>query len=666
MDEGVKEEPTHTIAPKFLGKAGWVKKATSRLLASYKERYVHVEKTEVLVYENEELLVCMETLDLEKYERCRELKSAFTKKNRLILIAAKTGSKVHDVKFQAQSGEEKDAWIKALSDGINRAKNKIFDEVKVEDDSGLEHPTRTRPKGNRNRRPPTRIHMKEVAGVSSDGILRLDLDLEDSMMPFGSCDGAAPSVPAPLSSLTEDAEPEEEPQAQPEPKKIKPPMPPTKEKKPTTPEDGDETGDAPEKKVLTPPLPPSKQSKPCTSPAEEAEESEESSHQSPDPKKAGPPPMPPSKPVSSPEDSQPPAPPPKDKKPSKAVEWSKEVSKEEEDEKKEETTGTPVTSEVKEPSALMCDVRDDPAEGSSSEEDGRLNKTSGSETQTSDQLPVGSSGRKNPSTPVPPRKKPAKVPQPKAQPGAQADSCSSETSLTSVPAESEIHVLEVMVSEDVADSPSLSLSPGISLSPSLSLSPGLSLSPSPNLSPLLGHAGVDKKAEEKSVDSGQHSDADSDGSEGEDLLAASTAALRGSHAGLDVLSVSEDEMQTSNSLKVTQPRQSSEAASLKPAVKAKSASVADLLSASSGAAQKTAPRDNVTKLVTEVALEMEKTSELLSRVSKLQGRSSSESVPEELLDKAMEKMTEVDHFLRKLKKCKDSTAVKSSSSRNSW
>lgn len=37
--------------------------------------------------------------------------------------------KIQDVKFQAQTAEEKEAWIKALSDGIHRAKNKVFDEV---------------------------------------------------------------------------------------------------------------------------------------------------------------------------------------------------------------------------------------------------------------------------------------------------------------------------------------------------------------------------------------------------------------------------------------------------------------------------------------------------------------------------------------------------------
>lgn len=36
---------------------------------------------------------------------------------------------VSDIKFQAPSGEEKESWIKALNEGINRGKNKAFDEV---------------------------------------------------------------------------------------------------------------------------------------------------------------------------------------------------------------------------------------------------------------------------------------------------------------------------------------------------------------------------------------------------------------------------------------------------------------------------------------------------------------------------------------------------------
>lgn len=41
------------------------------------------------------------------------------------------GIQVHDVRFQTQTAEEKEAWIKALSNGINRAKNTILDEVNV-------------------------------------------------------------------------------------------------------------------------------------------------------------------------------------------------------------------------------------------------------------------------------------------------------------------------------------------------------------------------------------------------------------------------------------------------------------------------------------------------------------------------------------------------------
>ncbi|XP_035769472.1 pleckstrin homology domain-containing family O member 2 [Neolamprologus brichardi] len=160
MEDGAKEDPALKKEPKFLSKAGWLKKGYGRLLASYKDRYIQVEKTEIVVYENEDLQNCLERLDLENYDKCHELKSPFTKKQRLILIrSAKSTNKVREE--SAQTVEDKEAWIKALSDGINRAKNKIFDEVKIDQSSNLEHVTRTRPKGNRNRRPPTRIHMKE-------------------------------------------------------------------------------------------------------------------------------------------------------------------------------------------------------------------------------------------------------------------------------------------------------------------------------------------------------------------------------------------------------------------------------------------------------------------------------------------------------------------------
>ena len=51
--QGVKGDPAQPKDARFLSKAGWVKKASGRFLAVYKDRYVHVEKTELVVYENE-------------------------------------------------------------------------------------------------------------------------------------------------------------------------------------------------------------------------------------------------------------------------------------------------------------------------------------------------------------------------------------------------------------------------------------------------------------------------------------------------------------------------------------------------------------------------------------------------------------------------------------
>uniref|UniRef100_A0A665U9Z7 PH domain-containing protein n=1 Tax=Echeneis naucrates TaxID=173247 RepID=A0A665U9Z7_ECHNA len=129
---GGKGNPAHSKELRFLTKAGWLKKAQGRLVASYKDRYIQVLKTEIVVYENEDLQNCLERLDLENYDHCHELKSPFKKKHRLILIRSpRSSNMVHDLKFQAPTAEEKEAWIKALTDCISRAKNKIFDEVHV-------------------------------------------------------------------------------------------------------------------------------------------------------------------------------------------------------------------------------------------------------------------------------------------------------------------------------------------------------------------------------------------------------------------------------------------------------------------------------------------------------------------------------------------------------
>ncbi|XP_022060043.2 pleckstrin homology domain-containing family O member 2 [Acanthochromis polyacanthus] len=434
MEDGVKEDSAQKKEPKFLGKAGWLKKAPGRLLASYKDRYIHVEKTEVVVYETEDLQNSLERLDLENYDRCHELKSPFKKKHRLILLRSpKSGNKVHDVKFQAQTAEEKEAWIKALNDGINRAKNKVFDEVKVDESNNLEHVTRTRPKGNRNRRPPTRIHMKEVAVVSSEGILRLDLDLEGAVMPNGNhyanVDGTESlketvSVPESNTSkaaekpLVTSAEEEVQGKVSPQKKVIKPPMPPSKEAKfSSASEDEPDKDDNPETKVLKPPVPPSKEAKPCASPVEEVTEQAKPENvpeiSSDARKKTGPPPMPPNKPCSSSSmnslaeasqskpNSHLPTPPSKESKPSPpAVEPVQQVlgTSDENTEKKENSKNEMINEEKDEveesiPNEALTHVSGDKRDESptteetvSEEESGEtissgINRASGDDTQ---------------------------------------------------------------------------------------------------------------------------------------------------------------------------------------------------------------------------------------------------------------------------------------------
>lgn len=681
MEDGVKEDPAQSKEPKFLGKAGWVKKAHGRVLSSYKDRFIHVVKTEIVVYENEDLQNCLERLDLENYDKCHELKSPFKKKHRLILIRSpKSANKVHDVKFQAQTAEDKEDWIKALSDCINRAKNKIFDEVRVDESANLEHVTRSRPKGNRGRRPPTRIHMKEVAGMSSDGILRLDLDLENAVMPNGTqqvSDGGAKTEnrTPPSASWGSDAPEKEseekvktEPEASPQKKVLKPPMPPIKEAKASTPQEVEpEKEEVSEKKVLKPPMPPSKDVKPSVSPKEEEETAEkEEAEKSPDTmKKTCPPPMPPNKPNTSSsnsnltEESQfrldphPPTLPSKDMKPSSPakkldqnVNQPTDVSEEKEDDRGE------VTGEVRETDETEQSIRntDDGSEGPSAD------KQASDEPEAPTESP-----KRSPTTPVL-SKKPEIPLQPHEDEDHSAPQQSApDASLSSPQTEEKLSKREpptvvVSLNDPVAD--------GLGLNPLLEHFPGEKR----------------KKSEEKSVDSGQHSDDDSDGSGTEDTLAASTAALRGSSAGLDVLDAGEDDIQACVSSKCPQvtskphllskafPSRCSELPP-KPAVKARSASFGNLLAGSpvckqveqqptAEAGGGAVPSEDVVKLEVEVALEMEKTKELLSRMP-----NDGEVMPEDLLTKAMEKLRKADHVLREVKKL---TPARNLSFRKSW
>ncbi|XP_029808245.1 pleckstrin homology domain-containing family O member 2 [Suricata suricatta] len=206
-EEGVKEGSEKPRGARMADKAGWIKKSSGGLLGLWKDRYLLLCQAQLLVYENEDEQKCVETVELGSYEKCQDLRALLKRKHRFILQRS-PGNKVSDIKFQATSGEEKESWIKALNEGINRGKNKAFDEVKVDKSCALEHVTRDRVRGGQRRRPPTRVHLKEVANAASDGLSRLDLDVPDS----------GPPVFAPSNDVSA-AQPREI---------IRPPMPPTK------------------------------------------------------------------------------------------------------------------------------------------------------------------------------------------------------------------------------------------------------------------------------------------------------------------------------------------------------------------------------------------------------------------------------------------------------
>ncbi|KGL86690.1 Pleckstrin homology domain-containing family O member 2, partial [Charadrius vociferus] len=221
-------------------KYGWIKKSSGGLLGLWKDRYIQLRKTQLVVYEDEDEQKCIETVELESYDKCQELRALLKKKNRFILIRS-PGKKVHDIKFQAPTSEEKESWIKALNEGINRGKNKVFDEVRGTVFKQLLCFC-------------TRLTMGKIlrkfslvfqaAKSTSDGILRLDLDIVDN---------GPPNFDSTISE-SDNAPPQKE--------TPKPPMPPTK---PTgTKENQDAENNVPDqehKKPLSPPLPPDKKLK---------------------------------------------------------------------------------------------------------------------------------------------------------------------------------------------------------------------------------------------------------------------------------------------------------------------------------------------------------------------------------------------------------------------
>ncbi|XP_029919662.1 pleckstrin homology domain-containing family O member 1-A [Myripristis murdjan] len=125
-----------------------------------------------------------EVFDLADYERSEELRKAKSrsKKNHsrfTVLRCRQPGNTVPNLVFLAVSPEEKESWVNALNLAIVRAKNRILDEVTIEEDSVLVHPTRDRAKIPHGRRLPTRGHLMAVASTSAHGVLTLDLVAEE-------------------------------------------------------------------------------------------------------------------------------------------------------------------------------------------------------------------------------------------------------------------------------------------------------------------------------------------------------------------------------------------------------------------------------------------------------------------------------------------------------
>ncbi|KFW82610.1 Pleckstrin homology domain-containing family O member 2, partial [Phalacrocorax carbo] len=231
-------------------KYGWIKKSSGGLLGLWKDRYIQLRKTQLVVYEDEDEQKCIETVELESYDKCQELRALLKKKNRFILIHS-PGKKVHDIKFQASTLEEKESWIKALNEGINRGKNKVFDEQpgKIKPSSielssqvcyHVSAVNSVHPLGST----ASSLFVFQAAKSTSDGILRLDLDVVDNGLPnFDSTVSESDNAPSQKETP-------------------KPPMPPTK---PTgTKENQDAENNVSEqehKKPLSPPLPPDKKLK---------------------------------------------------------------------------------------------------------------------------------------------------------------------------------------------------------------------------------------------------------------------------------------------------------------------------------------------------------------------------------------------------------------------
>ncbi|XP_032089769.1 pleckstrin homology domain-containing family O member 1 isoform X2 [Thamnophis elegans] len=192
---GVQEGSQQPLQPE---KVGWVRKFCGKGIFReiWKNRFVVLKGDQLYISEKElrDEKNIQEAFDLNDYEKCEELRKSKSrsKKNysKFSLAHSKEpGNTAPNLVFLAVSPEEKESWINVLNSAIIRAKNRILDEVTVEEESFLAHPTRNRAKIQHSRRPPTRGHLMAVASTStSDGMLTLDLIQEEEASPEDPCE----------------------------------------------------------------------------------------------------------------------------------------------------------------------------------------------------------------------------------------------------------------------------------------------------------------------------------------------------------------------------------------------------------------------------------------------------------------------------------------------
>nr|XP_057903887.1 pleckstrin homology domain-containing family O member 1-A isoform X2 [Doryrhamphus excisus] len=174
-------------APQQPEKVGWIRKFCGRGIFRelWRTRYVVLRGDHLFISDKEvrDERKAQEVFDLADYERSEELRKAKSrsKKNHsrfTLLRCRQPGNTVPNLVFLAVSPEEKESWVHALNVAIVRAKNRVLDQVTMEEDV-LVHPTRDRAKIPQGRRLPTRGHLMTVASTSCHGLVTLDLVAEE-------------------------------------------------------------------------------------------------------------------------------------------------------------------------------------------------------------------------------------------------------------------------------------------------------------------------------------------------------------------------------------------------------------------------------------------------------------------------------------------------------